>query len=199
MAFLSGSWRRRGSGHLRRLFLIGGIICALLLPGGKGLAALLASPGEYQLKAGFLYNFAHFIEWPANAFSDPESPIVIGVLGNDPFASDLDGIVRGEKVNNHPLVVQRYQQVEEIKACHILFISQSEAKRLERIFMALKNRSVLTVGDADGFARRGGMIRFATQNNKIRFRVNLEAAKNANLTISSKLLRAAEIVAPGGD
>lgn len=184
---------------MKKLPLILIVLFALVLPGGKGSAALAIAPNEYQLKAGFLYNFAHFVEWPASAFSDPDSPLVIGILGKDPFASDLDGIVRGEKVNNHPLIVQRYQQVEEVKACHILFVSQSETKKLERIFMILKNRSVLTVGDTEGFARRGGMIRFVTQNNKIRFRVNLEAARNANLTISSKLLRAAEIIVQGGN
>lgn len=172
---------------------------ALILLGGHGLPAATAATKEYQLKAGFLYNFARFIEWPTNAFSNEDSPIVIGVFGNDPFASDLDEIVRDEKVNNHPLVVQRYQQIEDIKICHILFVSQSEVKRLDRILGSLKNRSVLTVGDTDGFAKRGGVIRLVTKNNKIRFRINLEAAKAANLTISSKLLRSAEIVGPGGD
>lgn len=172
---------------------------ALILLGGHGLPAATAATKEYQLKAGFLYNFARFIEWPTNAFSNEDSPIVIGVFGNDPFASDLDEIVRDEKVNNHPLVVQRYQQIEDIKICHILFVSQSEVKRFDRILGSLKNRSVLTVGDTDGFAKRGGVIRLVTKNNKIRFRINLEAAKAANLTISSKLLRSAEIVGPGGD
>jgi hypothetical protein len=121
----------------------------------------------------------------------------MGVLGDDPFANGLDELVRGEKVNNRPLVVQRYQQVEEIKTCHILFVSQSAAKQLERILTNLKNRSVLTVGESDNFAKRGGMIRFINENNKIRLRVNVEAARAANLTISSKLLRAAEIVDSG--
>jgi len=111
----------------------------------------------------------------------------------------LEEIVRGEQVNNHPLVVQRYHQTDEIKVCHILFISQSEASHLEQILESLKGRSILTVGDIDGFARRNGMIRFVTEKNKIRFRINVEAAKAANLTISSKLLRAAEIITLGGD
>lgn len=167
--------------------------------GGRTLAAQPASSDEYQLKAVFLYNFAHFTEWPPNALTDSNSPLVIGILGDDPFSGNLDDLVRGEKVNGHPLIVQRYQQVEDIKACHVLFVSRSEMKHLERIFTTLKNRSVLTVGDADGFAKRGGMIRFVNENNKIRFRVNVEAARAANLTISSKLLRAAEIVTPGKD
>ncbi|HEX3989426.1 MAG TPA: YfiR family protein, partial [Verrucomicrobiae bacterium] len=117
----------------------------------------------------------------------------------DPFGASLDEIVRGEKVNNRSLFIQHYQRIEDIKDCQILFICQSENRRLEEIFPALKDRSILTVGDTDGFAKRGGMIRFVTEKNKIRFRINVEAAKAANLTISSKLLRLAEIVAPGED
>lgn len=158
-----------------------------------------ANSDEYQIKAVFLYNFAHFTEWPASALDDANSPLVIGVLGDDPFSGSLDELVRGEKVNRHPLIVQRYRQAEDIKVCHVLFVSRSEMKHLERVLSTLKSRSVLTVGEADGFAKRGGMIRFVTENNKIRFRINVEAARAANLTISSKLLRAAEIVAPGKD
>jgi hypothetical protein len=174
-------------------------VFGVLFLGGRDFAAQTATSKEYQVKAGFLYNFAHFTEWPTNALADTNSPFVIGILGDDPFSTDLDELVRGEKVNNHPLIIQRYQQVEEIKACHVLFVSRSETKRLERIFTSLKSRSILTVGDVENFAKRGGMIRFVTEQNKIHFRINLEAAKAANLTISSKLLRAAEIVAPGKD
>jgi hypothetical protein len=168
---------------------------ALLLVDGD-LSAQEATSKEYRVKAVFVYNFAHFIAWPPSAFSTPNAPIVIGVLGDEPFASDLDELVRGETANNHPLVVQRYQEIGQIKTCHILFVSRSAAKQLEQIVANLRSRSVLTVGDSDNFAQRGGMIRLVTENNKIRFRVNVEAAKAANLTISSKLLRAAEIVEP---
>jgi hypothetical protein len=89
--------------------------------------------------------------------------------------------------------------VEEIKSCHVLFISRSETDRLEQIFASLKGRSILTVGDFDGFAQRGGMIRFVMEKNKTRLRIALETAKAGNMTISSKLLRPAEIVAPGKD
>jgi len=154
---------------------------------------------EYQLKAVFLFNFAQFVEWPTNAFPQAQAPLVIGVLGEYPFGTYLDEIVRGEEANRHPLVIQRYRQAEEIKTCHILFISQSEVDRLDQILASLKNRNILTVGDAESFVQRGGMIRFVTEKNKIRLRINLEAAKVANLTISSKVLRAAEIVAPGKD
>jgi hypothetical protein len=175
------------------------VVSALLLSGGPESPAETAPPPEYQLKAVFLFHFAQFVDWPSEAFPEAQTPLVIGVLGEDPFGAHLDETVRGEEVNNRPLVVQRYRQVEEVKTSHILFISRSEADRLEQIVAALKGRHILTVGDAIGFARHGGMIGFVTEKNKIRLRINLEAAKAANLTISSKLLRPAEIVTPGKD
>ncbi len=169
-------------------------LCALLLPAGAGFAVESAPSKDYQLKAVFLFNFAQFVEWPSNAFPEAGGPLVIGVLGADPFGAGLDDTVRGEKVNNRPLAVQRYRRVEEIGTCHVLFIGASEANRLEQILTSLKGRNILTVGDFEGFARRGVMIGFATEKNKTRLKINLEAAKAANLTISSKLLKPAEIV-----
>jgi YfiR/HmsC-like len=96
-------------------------------------------------------------------------------------------------VNGRPLTVQRYRRVGEIRACQVLFISRSEADRLEQILTSLRGRGILTIGDTDDFAARGGMIRLATEKNKVRMRINLDAVKAANLTISSKLLRVAEI------
>jgi hypothetical protein len=149
---------------------------------------------RHQLKAVFLFNFAQFVEWPPQAFPDAQTTLVIGVLGMDPFGAYLDETVRGETVNNRPLVVQRYGRVEDINACHVLFISQSEADRLEQILASLSGRNILTVADSEGFGRRGVMIRLITVENKIRLRINLEAAQAADLKISSKLLRPAEIV-----
>lgn len=175
------------------------VLFVLLFSSGLSLVAETVPPAEYQLKAVFLFNFAQFVEWPPEAFPEAETPLIIGVLGEDPFGAYLDETVRGEKVNGRLLAVQRYRRVEEIKTCHLLFISRSEANRVEQIVAGLKDRNILTVADAEGFARRRVMIRFVTEKNKIRLRINLEAAKAANLTISSKLLRPAEIVAPGKD
>jgi hypothetical protein len=177
-----------------------------LAAGAAGAAAVPAdtvaqSPpdAEYQLKAVFLFNFAQFVEWPAGTFPTPEAPLVIGVLGDDPFGPYLDETVRGEKVNDRPLIVRRYRSVEEVTTCHILFVSRHEQGHFQGILDSLRGRSVLTVSDAEGFASRGGMIRFVTDKNRIRFRINLGAAKAANLTLSSKLLRAAQIVPTGKD
>jgi hypothetical protein len=156
-----------------------------------------AESREYQLKAVFLFNFAQFVEWPPTAFADERSPLVIGVLGDDPFGSALDETVRGEQIGQRSLIIHRYHRVQEIGACHILFVSKSEAVRLESIVAALAGRNILTVSDADGATRRGVMIRFLKENKKIRLSINLDAAKLAGLTISSKLLRPAEIVTTG--
>jgi len=172
--------------------------CAVLLAAGPSLAAQTGAATEYQVKAVFLFNFAQFVDWPADAFSGPDTPVVIGVLGDDPFGDFLDQTVRHEHLGGRPFQVRRYQSVDEIKTCHILFISRSEADRSEGILAGLKHRPLLTVSDADGFAQRGGMIRFVTERNRIRLQLNPEAAEAAHLTISSKLLRVAEIVTPAG-
>ena len=164
------------------------------------IAAPLHSPAqtpvarEYQVKAVFLFNFAQFVEWPAATFPDETAPLVIGVLGEDPFGPVLDEVVRGESVGGRPLAVRRYRQPEEIGACHILYIGKSETARLDRIVAALKDRGVLTVSDIEGSAHAGVMIRFLAENKRIRLRINLEAARRAGLVLSSKLLRPAEIV-----
>ncbi len=178
---------------------------ALLLAGAgsaglRGAAAPAnGAPPEYQIKAVFLFNFALFVEWPASAFSDDRAPLVIGVLGTDPFGAQLDEAVRGEKIGERPLVVRRYRRVEEVTDCHILFLSGSEAGATEKILARLKDRSLLTVGDTDNFNRQGGMVRFVNENNKIRLKINVDAAKAAGLVISSKLLRPTMVFTPGKD
>jgi hypothetical protein len=149
---------------------------------------------EYPLKAVFLFNFAQFTDWPTNAFEKPDSPLVIGVLGDDPFGVLLDDAVRDEIVNGRKFVVERFRRVEDIQTCHILFISQSETRRLDKIVAALKGKPVLTVSEIDNSANNGVRVQFITENNKIRFRINTDSLKEANLTMSSKLLRAAEII-----
>jgi hypothetical protein len=120
--------------------------------------------------------------------------LVIGVLGTNYFGRALEDVVRGETMRGHKLRVEYYHTVEEIKTCHILFITQSEDHRLEKILAALNSKPILTVSDIDKSAIRGVMVRFMTENNKLRFRVNVDALVASHLTMSSKLLRVAEIV-----
>jgi hypothetical protein len=166
------------------------LLALLLLAPAGGWAA----PSEYQVKAVFLYNFSRFVEWPASAFSGPDAPFIVGVFGHDPFGADLDEIVRGETAAGRPLIVRRVETAEEAAACQILFIHQSEDKRISEVINALDHHSTLTVSDVDGAAQRGVMIRLVTEKGRVRLRVDVESARAAQLTISSNLLRSAEIV-----
>jgi hypothetical protein len=150
--------------------------------------------GEYPLKAVFLFHFAQFVDWPKESFAETNSPIVIGVLGRDPFGALLDEAVVNETVKGRKLVVARYDRVQEVRNCHLLFISSSEDWHLERILAELTAKALLSVSESPGFARRGGMIEFIKVQRRIRFMINVEAAQTARLQISSKLLRWAEIV-----
>jgi len=152
---------------------------------------------EHRVKAVFLFNFAQFVEWPEAAFPNPQSPLVVGILGDDPFDAYLDEVVKGEKVNTRPIQVERYHRIEDIKVCHILFISASEIPRIDRVLAALKGRSILTVGESEGFFQHGGMVSFVTEHGKIRLKINLEAVQAEELTVSSKLLRLADVAGPG--
>jgi hypothetical protein len=169
----------------------------ILFSAGPEASAQTAISREYEIKAVFLFNFAQFVNWPPEAAASPQAPLIIGVLGDDPFDGYLDDTVRGEKLNDRPFVVQRYRRVEDIDGCQVLFIGRTSPDQMLRILAALKGRSILTVGDTEGFAEDGGIIRFVTKNNRIRFRINVDAAQAAHLVISSKLLRLAEVVTPG--
>lgn len=172
------------------------LLLVVILLGGCSLASAAddSPTREFQIKAAFLYNFAQFVDWPPESFEGPESPLIIAVLGMDPFGAFLDDLVRGERVNGRPLVIRRFPTVEDLGRCHVLFVSGSEGRNLERIVERLQGESVLTVCDWEAFARQGAMVWFVMERNRVRLRINLDAAKNAGLTISSKLLRSAETV-----
>ena len=181
---------------LRTLFCIA---AALSFTGSSTVLGQSPPTREYQVKAVFLFNFTQFVDWPPAAFPEDTASLVIGVLGDDPFGPYLDDIVRGEQVNNRRLTVKRYRRPEDVRACQVLFISRSEDKNLDKVLAAVRGADVLTVSDADAFASRGGMIQLATEQGKIRLKINVDAARASSLTISSKLLRSAEIVASRDD
>lgn len=161
--------------------------------GGGLVAAAGDAPAEFQVKAVFLSNFARFVEWPPDV-AQQANEVVIGVLGADPFGFYLDEVLRDQKVNGRALVVKRYGSVAEIDRCHVLFMSGSEGARAEQILRALRTRPILTVCDTSVFARHGAMIHLVMDQQRVRLRINLDAARQAGLVISSKLLRTAEIV-----
>lgn len=144
-----------------------------------------------------MFNFAQFVQWPSTVFASADEPFRIGILGDDPFDGFIDETVKGEKVDGHPLIIRRYGSAEEAQGCQILFISRSEAGRMGEILATLKGRNILTVADSGDFIENGGVVRFVTEDEKIHFKISLEAAKLAKLTISSQVLRLAKIAGPG--
>ncbi len=148
---------------------------------------------EYQVKAAFLYNFAKFVEWPSDAFRTPKDPIVVCVLGHNPFGNALEEVIRGKSIEGRALAIRQVTDAEEANACQILFIGSAEGKRFRSLWGNIKP-GILTVGEEQGFAAGGGMINFKLEGGRVRFEINMGAAELAQLHISSKLLSLAQIV-----
>jgi hypothetical protein len=179
-----------------RPFAIGAVV--LVICGSLAAVQPVAAqdqPSEYQVKAAYLFNFLKFVDWPSDAFADPLAPVVIGIVGDDPFGSDLSQIILGKTVMNRDVIVRKYKAGDDLKTCQILFISSSEEKRWPRILDSLRGSSVLTVADMDNFIEAGGMIQFKMENNRVRFAIGLDSAEHVRLKISSKLLAVAQSVA----
>lgn len=150
---------------------------------------------EYQLKAVFLWRLAQFTQWPSEAFENPNSPIVICVLGENPFGDALNAAVAGETAHGRNFVVRHHRAVDQVRSCHILYISSAGPRQAKDISAALAGRSVLTVRDIDGLpSSYETIIRFITEQNKLGLRINVKAAAAARLVLDSRLLRAAEVV-----
>ncbi len=149
---------------------------------------------EYQLKAAFLYNFARFVEWPEESFTDSDDTVNLCVWGKDPFGPLLDRVIEGKTARGRGLVIKRLTGAEEMKSCQIVFVSFSNENLLPGLLNTLGNTAVLTVGEGEGFARGGGVINFVIEEDKVRFEINVDAADRAGLKISSKLLKLARIV-----
>jgi hypothetical protein len=169
------------------------LAAAVLAPVSTPKADVVKGTSEYELKAAFLYNFAKFVEWPAGAFSEASAPIVVGVVGDDPFKGSLDS-VEGKSANGHQVSIRRLSASQDLRSCHVLFVSSSERKRLDQIVASLGDASVLTVGEMEGFATNGGMIRLTMEDSKVRFEINAGTARRARLKVSSKLLSLAKRV-----
>ena len=182
-------------GSRARALLLGLVLVLAAAPGLPALAEQ-QSVGEYKVKAAFLYNFTKFVEWPNHAFPDAAAPIVIAVLGEDPFGDAFD-ILKGKTVQGRPIVVRRIASLAEAARVNILFVASSEKSRLGSVLPAAEGMHALTVGDTKGFAEQGGMIQLVRDGDKIGFEVNLDASRRAELKISSKLLTLAKAVSGG--
>ncbi len=156
---------------------------------------------EYQVKAAYLYNFGKFVKWP-ESMADKSKFFAVCVLGQDPFGSTLDSIMAGEELEGKHLVVKRISAAQEADDCRILFISANEESHLKEILQTIDESGVLTVSDIPSFSRRGGMIEFVIDGDKVRFEINLAKAEASRLTLSSQLLKVATAVrtngSPGG-
>ncbi len=174
--------------HLKRLWCVAGILMLFLCFARIASCTTAQPPGEYEVKAAFLYKFISFVDWP-----EDDLIITIGVLGDDPFGAVLNRLTADKTVNGKKIVVKRFKKVAELEFCHILFISSSEGEHLGEIMKALEHSGTLTVGDMKKFAQSGGIIEFTMEKNKIRFEINIGSARRAGLKISSKLLKLAKI------
>jgi hypothetical protein len=152
------------------------------------------APTEYEVKAAYILNFAKFVEWPESAFSSAGSPIVVGIVGEDPFQGAMVELVAGRNAGGRSLVVQRFDSRGDLRHCHIVFISRSEAGRINSILSNIKGRSVLTVADMDGFTQAGGMIQLSVRQKTVQFDISLRSADVGRIKISSKLLSLARSI-----
>jgi len=152
------------------------------------------SPTDRDVKAAFLYHFTQYVEWPAAAFESPESPVILGVLGDVAYLQLITASAGGKSVGGRPIVVREIRSPSGAVGCHVVFVGASQAAAVPAIVRAVGASPVLTVSDAPEFAKAGGAVGFVVKNGKVAFQVNVKAAGRAGLKVSSKLLRLAEIV-----
>ena len=186
----------------RARYMVAVLLSFSLAFGASAQSADSSASSEYLVKAGFIYNFAQLVQWPATSFPQPDSPIVIGILGTDPFGGTIDRVIENKKLDGRNLVIKRLKwgkDLKDLRECNILFVSSSEKQRQSDIINTVKWLPILTIGETAGFAAGGGIINLTLEGNKVRFEVNVEAARQANLNISSRLLALARIVPQSAD
>jgi len=150
---------------------------------------------EYAIKAAYLYNFGRYVEWPPEGFESSGAPFVIGVLGKDPFGAVLDEIAGSKRIEGRRIAVRRFATMAEYTPCQILFVAASASPQQKAAALQKAQESaVLLVGEGSGFAKQGAVVNFFVESTRVRFEINTEAARRAQLKISSKLLSLAKIV-----
>lgn len=174
------------------------LLAVAWLIGAIPVAARAENPmvNEQQVKAVFLFNFVQFVEWPESAFASSNAPICIGVLGDESFGKLLDEVVKDETIRGRKLMVKPLKKGDDVKCAHAIFVSKSARAQASDILADCEGKPVLTVGEAGGFARHGGVINFVLQNNKVKFEINPDAAKQKGLKISAQVLGIGKIVGP---
>lgn len=170
------------------------VACLSLLVGRVASAAEAETSKEYQIKAAFVYNFTKFVDWPASSFLEKSTPIVIGVLGTNPFGAELNKAVEGRRVNGREILIRAVSTAAELSSVNAVFISASEAGRLKELLSSLKTKPILTIGEKESFTREGGTIAFVLDGDKIRFAINMESAEAAGIRVSAQLQKLAASV-----
>jgi len=170
------------------------VLVAIVAPSG-----LSAQSGyvdrENKIKAAYLFQFIRYVNWPSDAFSDQDSPLVIGVIGNDPVSGYLRLISQKRTAGKRKLVYRQVSNVSEARACHILFVSDSgDSQKTESIVRSLRHAPVLIVGESSGFVDNGGVIALVTVNNRVRLQLSMTSASMKRLDISSQLAKLAHVV-----
>ena len=158
---------------------------------------ILAQPqseGEYRSKASFLSKFPLFVDWPEGALPTRGAPFLICVFGDYPFGVSLAEITRGSTIHERPVEARWVHKEQDLLACQIVFVSQTERKKYNRILEVLRDQAVLTVGETPEFLDAGGIVTFSVQQGTLQFDVNLAAANRSHLKIKSQLLALAHHV-----
>jgi hypothetical protein len=184
---------RRDGGQGLRAVLTAALLILLFVPSSQGAED---SSLEYKVKAGFLINFTKFVDWPGNVLPATNSPIVIGLLAEDPVAPIIRDQLNGKVANGRPIVVRLLPDFRNVVDCHMLFLSRAQKGRVDQLLAQALGKPILTVGELDHFALDGGVINFVRYDESFRFEVNLEAAEKARLKISAKLASMAIPVKP---
>jgi hypothetical protein len=170
------------------------IVCWLFSNSAPKALPLNVETVEYPVKLAFLYNFTKFVEWPSDSFRKPDAPLVICIVGNDPFSPSIEGELRSRTVGGHPIEVRTLRTSDILSVCHMVFVPVTAEDQATKVVRGLKGSSTLTVGETEGFATLGGIINLTVEENKLHFEVNLLAAEHAGLKISAKMLALAKIV-----
>ena len=173
-----------------------GVAVAIALACAAGLAPLHAGAArsEYDVKAAFLLNFARLVTWPQDARPGPGEPVVIGVAGDEAARDAIARGIDGASVESHPVEVRSVAKPEQVSGAHILFVTRELEQGADALIEAARGGSALSVGESEGFAARGGIVNFFSEGNKLRFEINLDAARASGLQISSRLLGLARLV-----
>jgi hypothetical protein len=179
---------------LRRLLLGAALLaaCAAQAQAQSGAAAL-----ERSVKAAFIYKFLGYTEFPANAFSDPAAPLVIGVAGSDDMAAELGRIVTGRSINSRPVVVRPFRDGDSLGAVQLLFVAGADCTRAARLLRQAPAAPVLLVTECGNGLQAGSIINFKVVEERVRFDVSLDAADRNNIKLSSRLLTVANHVSKG--